>query len=213
MATEHPKITAYIPQEILTALDDWKQAHDIDSRSAAIVTILADFLRVPYPVPLQDTASSNTVLSTVLTELGQLKERVAALEQHISTALQAAPSTVAEPDEPSRSDVLQEAPSTVLKELPLKELPSAVPIEDTKPGGEAPNTVPITAPLAPLTQSALAKRLGCSDKAIEKHRKQGSKEQFATWSSDRDPDGVRWTWEGSGGRGQPLRFVPTNSSV
>jgi len=64
-------------------------------------------------------------------------------------------------------------------------------------------------PVAPLTQSALAKRLGCSDKAIEKHRKQGSKENFAAWSRDRDPDGIAWTWEGLGGRGQPLRFVPS----
>jgi hypothetical protein len=63
-------------------------------------------------------------------------------------------------------------------------------------------------PVAPLTQSALAKRLGCSDKAIEKHRKQGSKEQFATWSGDRDPDGIAWNWQGRGGRGQPLQFMP-----
>ena len=63
-------------------------------------------------------------------------------------------------------------------------------------------------PVAPLTQSALAKRLGCSDKAIEKHRKQGSREQFAIWSGARDPNSLAWTWEGSGGRGQPLRFVP-----
>ena len=63
-------------------------------------------------------------------------------------------------------------------------------------------------PQDPLTQSALAKRLGCSDKAIEKHRKQGSKEQFAIWSGARDPNSIAWTWEGSGGRGQPLRFVP-----
>jgi archaellum component FlaC len=63
-------------------------------------------------------------------------------------------------------------------------------------------------PQSPLTQSALAKRLGCSDKAIEKHRKQGSKEQFAIWSGERDPNSIAWTWEGSGGRGQPLRFVP-----
>ena len=63
-------------------------------------------------------------------------------------------------------------------------------------------------PVAPLTQSALAKRLGCSDKAIEKHRKQGSKEQFATWSGDRDPDSIAWTWQGRGGRGQPLQFMP-----
>jgi hypothetical protein len=63
-------------------------------------------------------------------------------------------------------------------------------------------------PPLPLTQSALAKRLGCSDKAIEKHRKQGSKEQFAEWSRDRDPDDMAWTWQGRGGRGQPLRFIP-----
>jgi hypothetical protein len=63
-------------------------------------------------------------------------------------------------------------------------------------------------PQDPLTQSALAKRLGCSDKAIEKHRKQGSKEQFATWSGERDPDGIAWTWQGRGGRGQPLQFMP-----
>jgi uncharacterized coiled-coil protein SlyX len=62
-------------------------------------------------------------------------------------------------------------------------------------------------PPEPLSQSALAKRLGCSDKAIEKHRKQGDKENFAAWSRDRDPDGFAWTWEGSGGRGQPFRFV------
>jgi hypothetical protein len=62
-------------------------------------------------------------------------------------------------------------------------------------------------PPDPLSQSALAKRLGCSDKAIEKHRKQGDKENFAAWSRDRDPDGLAWTWEGSGGRGQPFRFV------
>lgn len=62
-------------------------------------------------------------------------------------------------------------------------------------------------PPEPLSQSALAKRLGCSDKAIEKQRKQGDKEKFAAWSRDRDPDGLAWTWEGSGGRGQPFRFV------
>jgi hypothetical protein len=63
-------------------------------------------------------------------------------------------------------------------------------------------------PVAPLTQSALAKRFGCSDKAIEKHWKQGSKENFAAWSRDRDPDGIAWTWQGIGGRGQPLQFMP-----
>lgn len=74
------------------------------------------------------------------------------------------------------------------------------------------DTISTQQPPALLTQSALAKRLGCSDKAIEKHRKQGSKESFASWSRDRDPDSIAWAWEGRGGRGQPLRFVPLTSS-
>jgi hypothetical protein len=57
-----------------------------------------------------------------------------------------------------------------------------------------------------LSQSALARRLGISDKAIQKQRGKG-KESFAEWSRERDPDQITWTWEGSGGRGQPLRFV------
>jgi hypothetical protein len=32
-----------------------------------------------------------------------------------------------------------------------------------------------------------------SPKPIEKHRKQGSKENFAAWSRDRDPDSIAWT--------------------
>jgi hypothetical protein len=39
---------------------------------------------------------------------------------------------------------------------------------------------------------ALAKRLGCSDKAIEKHRKQDDKKSFAQWSRTLDPDNVAW---------------------
>ncbi|MBD2018527.1 hypothetical protein H6F96_31810 [Microcoleus sp. FACHB-53] len=80
----------------------------IESRSAAIVTIHAGYLAVSHPAPLQDT-----VLNNLLTELSQPKERVAALEQHMGTAPQATPSTVTEPDKPSRSDMLHKAPSTV----------------------------------------------------------------------------------------------------
>lgn len=73
-----------------------------------------------------------------------------------------------------------------------------------------PEPTPAPPSLVPLTQSALARRLGCSDKAVEKHRRQGDKENFAAWSRDRDPDNIAWTWEGAGGRGQRLHFVPAD---
>lgn len=189
MASEHPKVTSYIPRDILEALDKWRDENELDSRNAAIVAILADYLGVRYPVRLTDTAPLSIHLHTVLNELARLSQRMDALEDSIGTAPKEVQSAVLVSPLSASGTVSPE----VLSTAPLDEVQR-----------EAPSTVPS----APLTQSALAKRLGCSDKAIEKHRKQGSKENFAAWSRDRDPDGKAWTWEGSGGRGKPLRFWP-----
>lgn len=195
MASEHPKITSYIPRDILEALDKWREEQELDSRNAAIVAILADYLGVQYPVRLSDTAPLSIHLHTVLDELARLSQRMDALEGSIGTAPKEVQSTVPVSPPISSSTVSLEVLSTV-------------PSEKGVPPGEVQGEAPSTVPPAPLTQSALAKRLGCSDKAIQKHREQDSKEKFAAWSRDRDPDGLAWTWEGSGGRGQPLRFIP-----
>jgi hypothetical protein len=225
LPSEHPKVTAYVPQPILDALDGWKSENNIESRSAAIVAILVDYLGVLYPVQPEGTAPTvpSGVLSTVLAELAKLSERVATLEQQmaVSAVHQEVPRTASIPEPSSTAPI--EAPGIVLEEdattvsaVQSKALSSAPLEEGTTTSevlGKAASTVPTSAalqPPAPLTQMALAKRLGCSDKAIEKHRKQGSKENFAEWSRDRDPDGVSWTWEGRGGRGKALRFVPLN---
>jgi len=188
VATEHPKVTAYVPREVLNALDSWKAENNIESRSAAIVAILADYLGVPYPVQQEGTAPAvapSTALSSVQAELAKLTERVVVLEQQMEKS--AAPS---------------EVPSTA---------PATPPTKTTVDVNSRDSSTALSAaPQAPLTQSALARRLGCSDKAVEKHRRQGNKENFATWSRDRDPSGIAWIWEGAGGRGQPLRFVPVD---
>jgi hypothetical protein len=200
MASEHPKITSYIPRDILEALDKWKEEQELDSRNAAIVAILADYLGVQHPVQLPGNAPLSIHLHTVLDELARISQRMDALEASISTVFQDVPSTaLTSPSEPS---------STV----PLEVSGTAQPKRGV-PAGEVRREAPSTAhPLQPvtLTQMALAKRLGCSDKAIEKHRKQGDKESFTQWTRDRDPDNIAWTWEGAGGRGQPLRFLPLN---
>lgn len=195
MASEHPKITSYIPRDILEALDKWRKEQEVNSRNAAVVAILADYLGVQYPIQLPDTAPLNIQLRTVLNELTQISQRMDALEEAMSTVQKEVQSTVSGTAPPSRSTV-------------QKEVQRAVPLERAISKGKAQNKAPSTVPPAPLTQMALAKRLGCSDKAIEKQRKQGDKEKFAAWSRTHDPDSIAWTWENGGGRGQPLRFVP-----
>ena len=64
---------------------------------------------------------------------------------------------------------------------------------------------------APLSQKALAARLGTSGKTINNFQKKG-KESFAEWSRKYDPDGKAWTWEGQGGSGRPLQFLPWSTS-
>ncbi len=185
MASEHPKITSYIPRDILGALDKWREEHELDSRNAAIVAILADYLGVQHPVQLPNNAPLSIHLHTVLDELARISQRMDALEASLSTTRQEVPLEVSGTGQPERD----------------------VPIGEVR--CEAQSTAQPLQPIT-LTQMALAKRLGCSDKAIEKHRKQGDKESFAQWSCERDPDNVAWSWEGGGGRGQALRFFPLN---
>jgi hypothetical protein len=195
MASEHPKITSYIPRDILEALDKWREEHELESRNAAIVAILADYLGVQHPVRLSDTAPLSIYLHTVLDELARLSQRMDAFEVLISTAHQEVQSTVLISPPESSSTVSLEVISTAS-------------LERTVPAGKVQGEAFSTVPTVPLTQSALAKRLGCSDKAFEKERRQGDKESFAQWSRALDPDGIAWTWQGIGGKGQPSGFLP-----
>jgi metal-responsive CopG/Arc/MetJ family transcriptional regulator len=235
MGTEHPKVTAYIPQVILEALDNWKKEAGIESRSAAIVEILADYLGVPYPVEQKGnvpTGRINDLLNTIVIEMTKQAMKVTALQERV-TALEApmksdstAPNAVPSAAFDSTSDKISNIPGEVLSTAPSTasnsttppasdvsyEAPSTVPRQSTSPANTARGEVPSSAPTPtlspePLSQTTLATRLGISDKAVQKQRGKG-KESFAAWSRERDPDNVAWTWEGSGGRGQPLQFVP-----
>jgi len=228
MGTEHPKVTAYIPQVILEALDNWKKEAGIESRSAAIAEILADYLGVPYPVEQKSNVSTGRLpdaIKTIAIELTKLEIRVTVLEAPMKSG-SAAPIAALSTAFDSTSDKISNIPGEVLSTAPSTalnsttppasdvsyEAPSTVPRQSTSPAntaqGEVPSSAPTpTLPPAPLSQTTLATRLGISDKAVQKQRGKG-KESFAAWSRERDPDNVAWTWKGSGGRGQPLQFVP-----
>jgi len=94
MVSEHPKITSYIPKDILEALDKWREEHELESRNAAIVTILADYLGVQYPVRLLNTAPLSIYLNTVLNELARLSQRMNAMKDSIGTVHEEVQSTL-----------------------------------------------------------------------------------------------------------------------
>jgi hypothetical protein len=58
------------------ALDKWREEHELDSRNAAIVAILADYLGVQHPVQLPNNAPLSIHLHTVLDELARISQRM-----------------------------------------------------------------------------------------------------------------------------------------
>ena len=191
MASEHPKITAYIPQDLLDALDAWKETQSLNSRNSAVVAILRDYLGVTHSITHEGTFPQNFDMSAVLETLETLTQRMDAVEAVLSTLQNALPNNV---------------PSELLSTLP-QELPGDVP-------DNVPNEIADEEPDVdyPLTQRELAERLGTSTQNISNHRRHGTprdKADFEAWSKRHDPDDVAWTWIGrAGGKGIPMQYVP-----
>jgi len=141
-------------------------------------------------------------LTAIALTIQDLNTRVSSLEGVGDIGYAVTPLSELEALFDSRSDIEMTAE--------LEDIDSiAQPLEPLDISTDSVEIAELTTPphLKPLSQLALAKHLSCRDKVVEKQRKQG-KESFADWSRERDPDGIAWTWEGTGGRGHPLRFTP-----
>jgi hypothetical protein len=183
MASEHPKITAYIPQDLLDALDAWKETHNHNSRNSAVVAILRDYLGVTHSITHsithEGTFPHNFDVSAVLETLETLTQRLDAVEAVLSALSNNVP-----------DDVLDDEP-------------------DNEPDNEPDDEPDVD---YPLTQRELAERLGMTTQNVSNHRRQSTpkdKTYFEAWSKKHDPDDVAWTWIGrAGGKGIPMQYVP-----
>ncbi len=213
-------------QKLITAIDS-DTVIDIDSMSETIskLTERLDRLEIqPLDSKLDiDIDSVTQVISGVSERLEKVESDMAAIAltiQDLSTRVSSlegvgnigyavTPLSELEALFDNRSDIEMTAE---LEDIDSDIASIAQPLEPLDISTDSVEIAELTSPpyppdLEPLSQLALAKRLNCSDKAVEKQRKLG-KENFAAWSREHDPDGVAWTWEGTGGRGHPLRFTP-----
>jgi archaellum component FlaC len=210
-------------QKLITAIDS-DTVIDIDSVSETISKLTERLDRLEArPTDSQldiDIDSATQMISGVSERLEKVESDLAAIAltiQDLSTRVSSlegvgdigyavTPLSELEVLFDSRSDIEMTAES---EDINSDIASIAQPLEPLDISTDSVEIAELTTPphLKPLSQLALAKRLNCSDKAVEKQRKLG-KESFAAWSRERDPDGVAWTWEGTGGRGHPLRFTP-----
>lgn len=87
MATSRKQITTYLPPELVQALEEWQQARGITSISAAVVTILQDYLQGrSTPSRMTETIDQQveTRMAPMQAELEQLKHQVEMILQVLS---------------------------------------------------------------------------------------------------------------------------------
>jgi hypothetical protein len=210
-------------QKLITAIDS-NTVIDIDSISETISKLTERLDRLEIQPndsrPDIDVDSVTQMISGVSERLEKVESDLAAIAltiQDLSTRVSSlegvgdigyavTPISELEVLFDSQSDIEM---TTDLEDIGSDSTSIAEPLEPLDISTDSVKIAELTTPphLKPLSQLALAKRLNCSDKAVEKQRKLG-KENFAAWSRERDPDGVAWTGEGTGGRGHPLRFTP-----
>jgi hypothetical protein len=193
MSSPHQKLTVYCPEQVLRALDAWRTSKGIKSRTAANLAILAEFLNLPHEI--QHSIKKSDVLASVSStkelksliqritvieesDLKQIYERLNALEEIIqSTALTPPESTVLFPGIGSSVKAFEEGGSAV---------PASVSTE--------------------FSLEELVHRLDGSKNLILKLMAQKDKARFETYASDRDPEGIAWTWIEKDN--QPIAFIP-----
>jgi hypothetical protein len=197
----------------LAAAIDSEEAIDIDSVSDAISHLTSRLERLESQ---KDSDGPSIDIAQMTVSISDLRERMEKVESDIhSIALTLTDLNVRLADIEGIGDIGYDVSSISALES-LDDSESIAEESLTDPDEFTSDSVSIAIsesppkPLIELTQSNLAKRLGCSVKLVERHRKQG-KESFAAWSQRLDPDGLSWRWSGRGVKGNPLRFRPTTT--
>jgi hypothetical protein len=208
-------------KKLVSAIDS-EAAVDIDSVATAILTLTQRLDKLekqrPHLSSTNDIASISERLEKVEADMRSIQSTMADLTARVSgvEGVGYIGNTVTATTQLASSDI----EATI---QPLEPTDTSSDIEVNKesdrtalaPGSEqAAEAVKPDSPSsseAPLTQSALAKRLGVSNHVVQRQKQYG-RENFAAWSKERDPDGIAWSWQGKLWKGKPMRFVPANSN-
>jgi len=178
-ATDSPRLPSSlppavynIPPAVYDKLVQFKAKRGLQSVEMAVTVILSEYFG------LSQTADATSRLASLEAQCVSLSETVAEL-RHAIAILQ--PSSHPPDLNPQVEQVQVAEPIS----LQLDHLEVA---DSTKV--EAANEPAIQQPfLTPITQAALAKRLGVSTSSISRMQ---SKPNFAQWSQQKDPEGIVW---------------------
>lgn len=210
MPTENRRVAAYLPKNIDDRLEAFKAERGLKGDSPALIAILSEFLGVSQEVAYQSDPSiqlqqieqlKGELLSELQSKLFEFRSEVEQRLQNLEEKVNLTPSAkvelelLSELDEESLGQ--QEVPGQ-LKLIPVDEEGTFTNQADellsdleSESQDDAPQKI------QPLSESALAKRLGVTINALRQVKTKDKKVagSFARWSRSKDDDGIAWEYD------------------
>jgi hypothetical protein len=169
MATENPKVSGYVPEQVYQKIVQLKEQWQLKSTSQVLTLILQDYFGIEAHPTLSASGFSHTA-------------RLLALEAEVK-----------------RLDQQMLAAQEVMAQLNLEyqsinRSPDSTPSDRTESLLFRRGVVrqPKITPLGPHRSGELAERLGVSKSTISLYKQ---RDDFSEWSQSRDPQGVAWTYQ------------------
>ena len=222
MATNNPKISAYVPPHIFDRFKDFYESQQI-SMSQAVAVIFAEYFQIDEQV----NHASSLVSSPLLGRITALEEKIASLSDHQSelasellsdvrsltdrvSKLEKSPdvtekiSRQSEPESKQLGFIENNLETNSIEAVETSKLLSSLldelPVE----------SVPLSA-LLPIQGKLLVLRLGTDRAGLSTRKKELSETGFSNWMQQKDIDHIRWVNLGDPGK-RSKGYVPADDT-
>ena len=228
MATDNPKISGYVPQEIFDCLLEFKEKRSLKSVSLALTVLLSEYFQVDQKVDRQSSLLSGSdfvsreqfeslenkfseLSSSLLGELDKLVEqKISSLrgELILSSPKSIEVQTVNVESEPQEdnSHLQLDLIDSVLDSRDLK-----VDTQFSQPSLERSNFI-LSEPSESLSGQRLAKRLSITTSTLSSRKMELLEQDFYNWLQEKDPDKISWRSSGSDLKKRVSGWIPAKDT-
>ena len=228
MATDNPKISGYVPQEIFDCLLEFKEKRSLKSVSLALTVLLSEYFQVDQKVDRQSSLLSGSdfvsreqfeSLENKFSELSSrlLGELDKLVEQKISSLrgelLLSSPKSI----EVQTVNVESE-PQEDNSHLQLDLIDSVLDNKDLEIDNQSLQPISkqsdftLSESFSPIQTKLLAKRLNVKPELISKRKKEKLEEELYDWLQGKDPDKISWQPASGSLKGYSKGWIPAEDT-
>ena len=228
MATENPKVSGYVPQEIFDCLLDFKEKRSLKSVSLALTVVLSEYFQVDQKVNHQSSLLSgddfvskkqfedlenkiSELPNNLLSELNRIVDEKIGIFRHelLYGSLKLVEAEVVEVESEPQGDS---------NHLQLDLIETALDNKDLEIDSQSSQHIPeqsnftLSEPSNSIGTKLLARRLNVRPETISKKKKGAPEQELYNWIKDKDPDKISWQPAGGSLKGYSKGWTPAEDT-